>query len=309
MSGQGPDFFAIGPAKSGTSWLLHHLGRHPQVRRPWVKNINFFDAADLHTFVADARRLTTHRNYGNYFDLYDGSNLAGFEHVVKLRRTIRTENFLRDARVALRERNTGGLLHIVKCWSLPRQLTQDHVDRYRRWLFESAPGKISGDLSTNNFTLSRRAIELIARTSPNLRVIMGIRNPIERRWSFLRMDHVLRGGSGGPPVFDLSELRRPDPEGDYRGAISNWTEFFPPGQIHFAFFDELRANPFQYLQGIYDFLGIAFAPGMVDLTPRQKGIDWPLSDEAERTLRERSGEQIQFLKSYFPNNPHVQSWS
>lgn len=40
------DFLGIGVQKGGTTWLYHHLGRHPQVAFPGGKEVHFWDRCD-----------------------------------------------------------------------------------------------------------------------------------------------------------------------------------------------------------------------------------------------------------------------
>jgi len=38
-----PDFLCIGAQKSGTTWLYHNLGLHPQIWLPIVKELHHFN--------------------------------------------------------------------------------------------------------------------------------------------------------------------------------------------------------------------------------------------------------------------------
>ena len=41
------DFLGIGVPRAGTTWLYHHLVRHPQIAFPGGKEVHFWDRADL----------------------------------------------------------------------------------------------------------------------------------------------------------------------------------------------------------------------------------------------------------------------
>ena len=41
------DFLGIGVPRAGTTWLYHHLMRHPQIAFPGGKEVHFWDRADL----------------------------------------------------------------------------------------------------------------------------------------------------------------------------------------------------------------------------------------------------------------------
>lgn len=275
-----------------------------------VKDINFFDAADLRAFIAESRgRPPVPGRYGNYFDFYDGTNLETFERAVRIRRADRRAILWRAAASSVRRAAFGDLLHVAKCAILPRHLNQLAVDRYARWLFRNEPEKLSGDFSTNNFQLSRRAVELLARNSPRAKIVIGVRNPIERRWSYLRMDHFVARRKAEPFVVDRATLELLDPDGDYKSAITIWTQFFPRDQIHFAFFDQLRADPVEYLKGIYEFLDLSFEPAMVDPAARNPGIVADIPDWAREILQDKFAGQFAFLAEYFRDNAHVQQWS
>lgn len=305
-----PDFFSIGPAKSGTSWQLHHFSRHPQIQEPLIKDLNFFDEADLTSFIQNKKRgESSSVKYGNYFDLYTGTNLKDFESVLSLRKIQQKENY--DALVNLknlRSLNFKAIKYGLRFRALNRELNQKSLEGYCKNLFEPENGKISCDLSTNYFNLSQPAIRLVAENFPKLKIIIGVRNPVERRWSYLRMEQKNQEKNNKTMPIDPKMAELPDPDSDYKSAITNWTSYFPMKQIHFAFFDELEKDPINYLKAIYNFLEIDFKAEMVDSTYRNKGREVTLPKETETILRKNNLPQYEFLSAYFPDNPYIRNW-
>ncbi len=305
-----PDFFSIGPAKSGTSWQLHHFCRHPQIKEPLIKDLNFFDEADLFSFIHSKKREGSyHEKYGNYFDLYTGDNLKDFENLLRSRKVQQKENY--DALVNFKNisrLNFKAITYGLRFRALKRELDQQSLENYCKNLFVSEEGKISCDLSTNYFNLSKPAIQLIAENFPDLKIIIGIRNPIDRRWSYLRMEQKNQEKDNLTMVIDQKMAELPDPDGDYKSAITNWSSYFPSEQIHFAFFDELEKDPVNYLKAIYNFLKIDFKEKMVDSSYKNKGKELSLPKEIESILRKNNLLQYEFLLNYFPDNPYIRNW-
>lgn len=305
-----PNFFSIGPAKSGTSWQLHHFCRHPQIEQPLIKDLNFFDEADLFSFIqSKTEGDSVQKKYGNYFDLFDGHNLKDFENVLRLRKIQQKENY--DTLVNFKNLirfNFKEIVYGLRFRVLKRELNQKCLDNYCENIFRRESGKLGCDLSTNYFNLSKPAIQLIANNFPELKIIIGIRNPLERRWSYLRMEQKNEEKNNKIMEIDPYMAELPDPDGDYKSAITNWTSYFPLKQIHFAFFDELEKDPISYLKGIYTFLEIEFMEEMVDSSYRNKGKEMAIPKEIHSILLKNSLPQYEFLSNFFPDNPYIKNW-
>jgi len=133
---------------------------------------------------------------------------------------------------------------------------------YSSW-FEEADGKIKGEITPAYGILPRRRISFVKQIMPDVKLILILRNPIDRAWSRAKM--VLR--EPGDTEIDLhafSEgyLRRAiihpssQARGDYLTIIDNWLEYFAQEQLHLCFFEDLTQRPREFLSAIFSFLGV-----------------------------------------------------
>ena len=111
---------------------------------------------------------------------------------------------------------------------------------------------------------SQTAARRIASLVPNAKIIMILRNPIERAFSqYLQMANCGDCGSferhleaclANTRTDEISMLHPFLEFGLYAQQVARYTEMFPPSQIGLWLYEETRAPGF--LSGVYDFLGV-----------------------------------------------------
>jgi Sulfotransferase family len=133
------------------------------------------------------------------------------------------------------------------------------LENYAR-LFAPKGPLMSGDISPNYSTLSKKLIRRIIRYFPNLKVIFLARDPVDRVWSHLSME--VRCRQIEPfDVTDINEvnrnvLRRGMLLRSYPSAIvARWKRYVHPDRFRVYFFDDLQKNPAQLRRSIFGFLG------------------------------------------------------
>lgn len=98
-----------------------------------------------------------------------------------------------------------------------------------------------------------------AEYNPYMKIIVTFRNPIER--AFSNHKHNIRQGfvSGTDLSFEAAMVNNPTyvEFGYYGKHLSNWLQYFPWGQIHVLFFEDIVAQPFETARSVYRFLEIA----------------------------------------------------
>lgn len=127
---------------------------------------------------------------------------------------------------------------------------------------ETAVGEVSPA-----YLASMRAIGLIADRLPKARIVMILRNPVDR----LHARYVARVRDGlehAPSIEALiaRELRQPQDRsevvGTYLGAgfcshfVAAYLARFPREQLHIAFFDDLQADAAQFMRRLFEFLQV-----------------------------------------------------
>jgi hypothetical protein len=138
------------------------------------------------------------------------------------------------------------------------------------------PCAVRGELSPNYCMLKRRSIELIRQLYPRLRLILIIRNPVERTLSQAWLD--LRHMNGQPYAEPLSlgdylrhvERQRTKRRNDYARVICDWQAVFGAEALHIELFDELRADPTAFLRRVLRHLGTDDTVALPESLLRQK---------------------------------------
>lgn len=121
--------------------------------------------------------------------------------------------------------------------------------------------RIRGEATASYAALDRDVIEEIALLNPALKVILMVRDPIERAWSHATKDLVRNRGRRFEDVSDAEwqEFFR-DPYqlrcAQYVENYDNWAACFPKEQIFVGAFDDIASRPAAFMGDILRFLGV-----------------------------------------------------
>jgi hypothetical protein len=224
----GPDFLCIGAQKAGTGWLYNQLNGHPDFWLPPLKELHYFD---------DPRRFR--QKFAKE----------------KLQRASRRDRLIRNGRWPPDERDS---IFYQTAREISDALRPD-PDAYAR-LFDQKRAQLSGDLTPAYSTLDEEAIAGIARRFPAVKIVLILREPIDRFWSQLCME--VRDGTlrlQGPA--DLEGIMR---FAEQRGVVARsfpsmtfekWSPHICRGRMGVFFFDDLRSDPAFLRKSIFSFLG------------------------------------------------------
>lgn len=221
---RGPDFICIGAQKAGTTWLYDNLIGHPQVWMPPVKEIHFFD------LVCPPKELLGIEVH-TYFSLFE-----------------RYRPFFEEP-----------------SWQRLRWLYRyHHVAPSTKWyhaLYSNIPAdKVSGDITPAYSVLDDSGVAFAHQVlKPQCRVILILRNPVERIWSGIKMYYRWRD----------DDIRTVDPDdihrdiehpsnrlrSDYPSIIDRWARVFGD-RLGLFLYDDLVENPREFLHDVQHFLGI-----------------------------------------------------
>lgn len=225
----GPAFLGIGAQKSGTSWLHRQLSDHPQVWLPPEKELHFFDSR-IHGSPPLWKRV------GGKTD-----------ESVRWRRQVRRQlRRLRDRSASRRE--AGWYARFFLGAPTPQ------------WYLGLFPddGRVAGEFTPDYGIVAdpmvARARELLA---DDLRLLLVVRNPIERLWSHAKMEERLLGGDVRLVVEEMVDRDRARRHTDYAGIVDRWTAHFPPSQLWLGFMEDIAMVPEAVLDSVCSFLGIA----------------------------------------------------
>lgn len=232
----GPHFIGVGPEKTGTTWLFQNLVHHPDVWLVPVKETCFFYESALYPGERWTSRLALkrdwhHQRYWNYLIRRPGHLIKYPSHILEFWRAYWDWRYLFDV----------------------------HDDAWYQWAFKFAKSnQIAGEISPPYFFMPERGIEHMRQLVPDVRIIIFIRNPIDWRWSFAKMDLMKNRGRGIDQVAPAEFTRFLDVFRDrsFAKTLEIWRKHFPAEQLFICFFDELTEEPARVFEDVCAFLGV-----------------------------------------------------
>jgi hypothetical protein len=131
--------------------------------------------------------------------------------------------------------------------------------------FEFGPWK-TGEYSVLYFP-DKNISERIYRYNPNVRLILSLRNPIDRAFSQHR--HEIRRNRLPEHLYDFAKAMEQNPtyveQGRYATHLERYLMFFDHEQIYIILFDDIVSKPSKVLCNLFSFLGVdtSFQPSMI----------------------------------------------
>jgi hypothetical protein len=155
-------------------------------------------------------------------------------------------------------------------------LPPDEIRYFDFWLFRSIGWYGShyrgleavaarGDKSPTYLRLSPDRIRLIRRLMPEVRLVLMVRDPVERAWSGYRRrhaesEHVSLEDFAQAQARSRSEARfqglDPASEGRYVPAVVNWLQVFPRERLLAVPFDRIVSDPRRLVQEVLVHIGV-----------------------------------------------------
>ncbi len=287
------DFICIGAQKAGTTWLYNRLNELSEVTPTPIKELHYFD-----------REL----KYPSYSFLAESSlfkrvfNLRFFRHVlVKYFKAIK-EN---PSKIA---------------W-LTRYFFSNYNDEWYLSLFKKLKG-ISGEITPAYSTLDEEGVAKMYQLIPDTKIILLLRNPIDRAWSHYRfstrniskkeVDEILKSN-----IYNFIDTEAQLLRTDYIRTIDTFLKFYPKEQFMIAFYDSIKENPTQMLEEIVSFIGGDSSKVVTECDVKSMDYVSPFLRIPEETLlflkekynpminemNDRYGSYCQLWKWQLENNP------
>jgi len=121
--------------------------------------------------------------------------------------------------------------------------------------------RMRGEATASYAALDRDVIDEIAALNPEMKVILMIRDPIERAWSHAKKDLVRNRGrrieevsDGEFAEFFSSTYQRRCAR--YVDNHDNWVAALKPGRVFVGLFDDIATRPDELLLDVMTFLGV-----------------------------------------------------
>lgn len=240
-----PDFCCIGAQKAGTTWLHENLRRDPRMWLPPVKELQYFNQLYIPQHGAWTQE---HRNH----------------HASQ-----RLKNYARN--------NEELNLRYVR---LLADITEPDIsDAWYRSIFGYAPeDRLCGDMTPEYSLLPEAGVDHFKTLAPKAKIIMVLRDPIDRCWSHARMIYG-RNSKADIDIDHIVKMQDIYERADYPKLIDRWLTKFPASQIHICFFDDIEAQPTEFLSELYKFLDRpfdpSFFPNLDTVVHKGKAINMP----------------------------------
>ena len=165
-------------------------------------------------------------------------------------------------------------------------------------LFRPKGSLISGDVTPAYSTLPAEAIAEIMASFPAAKVILILRDPVDRFWSYFCMMQR-KGRRANVDPSDWRSIEANLTEVDVRSRsypteiYAKWRQAVPAGQFFLGFFDRLTEDPDAFRADIFSFLGLsvtglAFPAGY----NRQTGYKAEMPVEIRARLKEHFREEL-----------------
>ena len=232
------NFLGIGVQKAGTSWLHKSLQKHPEIWMPPQKELHYFD-----------RSLT----------YPSPSYLASDEFSTRI-------NSNSQDNIIFKDRLEKKLKFVLKNgddkeikWYL-KYFLGTYNDQWYNSLFDEGKDKVSGEITPSYSFLSPKDIEHIHSIYPKLKIILILRNPIDRAWSHIRFfmkRNQFAKDSSLEEIKSFIDSDKQELRGDYLSILHHWSSIFPKEQMHICFYDKIEENPQNFLNKIFNFLEIS----------------------------------------------------
>lgn len=274
-------FIYAGPHKTGSTWLYEVLDKHPETQMPLRKELVYF------------RMNEVYKN-ANFL-----KKLFGKHPLFKRRRNQALNLFKRTIRKKLNSTSKGGEFR----WLLYFFFRKENDDWYKN-LFSKE--KVSGDISPAYSKFSENTIKEIKTFNPNTKIIIGLRDPIERKWSDIKMRLVSMQGKKSIEEVDkqtlANALNHNDPNfDDYTILIDKWRKYFDEQQILVYYYEELTEDPQKLYNKICKFLEIQ--PVRIEGIEKviNKGKVDKISMEYEKNIVKVNYKYIEKFAKNYPN--------
>ncbi len=124
---------------------------------------------------------------------------------------------------------------------------------------DAAQGRIVMGEKSADYLAHPLAAERIARTLPQVRLVLQLRNPVDRAYSDYKM-FFRRGTVKGPPEDYLRSPDNPHPrflqDGLYARHLARWYDLFPREQILIYLYDDVRVQPRRIVEAVSGHIGV-----------------------------------------------------
>ncbi len=175
----------------------------------------------------------------------------------------------------------------------------DFIERYHA-LFPRPHGAITGEW-TPRYMVDFWTMRLLQRAAPDARLLIMLRDPIERLRSGIQRERMLADEAGKP--FELSHVSEAVYRGLYCDQVRGVLELYPRERVLILQFERCRQDPLGEMRRTQEFLGIdplGEIPEKLSQHKRPPGTKPDLSAERHDELVRRMRDDVAHLAGLCP---------
>lgn len=240
-----PDFLIVGPQRTGTTWIYSNLCEHGDLLFSFPKELYFFNrVAELSQPVSLHRQVfnVSHALRSPSYGLKELTKIAYFDQL----------------------RTFGLNAHDLRWYSrfFEHDVLRRTVDRVRGIDSPDSKEALIGEATASYATLPITMIEDIVLLNPEIKIILMVRDPVQRAWSHAKKDLVrdTHNRDGVEPSHeDFQQFFSSDYQlgcGRYSEMINSWNQCLPRGALFVGNYHDISSRPAYLVQNILDHLGV-----------------------------------------------------
>lgn len=164
--------------------------------------------------------------------------------------------------------------------------------------FADADGRVKGEITPAYGVLPPERIRFVRTVMPDVRLVLLLRNPVERAWSHALMDLGARRGRRpeeiqADEVISFLEQEHAARRSDYLAILDAWLDVFPEEQLLVGFFDEVQHHPRELLERVFQHISVS------------TDVDWTLFPLGDRIVPgvspDRKGHTVEVAQGAVPD--------
>lgn len=195
------------------------------------------------------------------------------------------------------------LSHFSEPW--PRRLAKTALCLWRcREIYHPI---VRGEATASYAAMDQDLIDEVVALNPDVKVIMMIRDPVDRAWSHAKKDLVRKTGRRVEqvPAEEFREFFRDEYQiscANYVRNHDNWQERVRPGHLYVGAFEEITRRPHELMLEVMSFLGVRSDPRYIsadvheEVNPTAKSS---VPEEYRAYLEDLFDDEIAALESRF----------
>ncbi|MDF0717425.1 sulfotransferase domain-containing protein [Muricauda sp. 334s03] len=295
IKGNFPDFLIVGPQRTGTSWLAENLTFHPELGIAIPKEIYYFN-----------RLRKKNRRFSLFHEYFRRSlnniSTVGLSRVFRELLKVIYFDFL-----ITRKYHAHRLEWYLSFFKMNSFIYWKRGMRMKKITGKSYKPQIIGECTASYAVLDEEIIDEIVKLNPDIKVILMIRNPLDRAWSHAIKDLVKIPNRefknvSNDEIIEFLEGGFPKKCGFYSVQIKNWSKYLKQGNLHIGRFSDVSDRPVELLKEVFNFLDVKVADSYIGdevkevVYPTSKG---QIPKEVKEYLIKTYRDEIKYLNKEY----------